>query len=198
MNYTSQDGQDKLVLEHLNEMRDGYFVDIGAHDGITFSNSYMLEQQFGWYGLLIEANPAVLHSLRNNRKSIIAHETLWSTSCEMEFKSVEGNTLSGLTEVLTHKKALTRPNKPYFVMTKTLDQVLDQYECPNHINYMSIDIEGAEYEVLSTFSFSRTFDIISVEHLRNKEEITNLLGRQGYMVLKTIMKDDETIFVRKT
>jgi FkbM family methyltransferase len=198
MNYTSQDGQDKTVLEHLNEMRDGYFVDIGAHDGITFSNTYVLEHQFGWSGLLIEANPAILHSLRNNRKSIIAHETLWSTSCEMEFKSIEGDTLSGLTEVLTHKKALTRPNKPYFVMTKTLDQVLDQYECPNHINYMSIDIEGAEYEVLSTFSFSRTFDIISVEHLRNKEEITNLLGRQGYMVLKTIMKDDETIFVRKT
>ncbi len=59
-------------------------------------------------------------------------------------------------------------------------------------------LTDAEYEVLSTFSFSRTFDIISVEHLRNKEEITNLLGRQGYMVLKTIMKDDETIFVRKT
>jgi hypothetical protein len=83
-------------------------------------------------------------------------------------------------------------------MTKTLDQVLDEYECPRHINYMSIDIEGAEYEVLSAFSFSRTFDIISVEHLRNKEEIINLLDRHSYMILKTIMKDDETVFVRKT
>jgi len=197
MTYTSQDGQDKFVLEHLNEMRNGYFVDIGAHDGITFSNTHVLEKNFGWKGLLIEANPAIIDSLRHERKSIIAHETLWSTSCEMEFKSIEGGTLSGLSNTLTHKKALTRPNKPYFVMTKTLDQVLDQYECPNHINYMSIDIEGAEYDVLSTFSFSRTFDVISIEHLKNKEEIITLLNNKGYKLVKTIMEDNESIFVRK-
>jgi FkbM family methyltransferase len=198
MNYTSQDGQDRFVLEHLNQMHNGYFVDIGAHDGITFSNTYVLEQNFDWTGLLIEANPVIIDSLRHARKSPIAHETLWSISCEMEFKSIDGGTLSGLSNTLTHKKALTRPSKPYFVMTKTLDQVLDQYDCPNHINYMSIDIEGAEYEMLSTFSFSRTFDVISVEHLRDKEEIINILNKNGYMIVKTILKDNESIFVRKT
>jgi hypothetical protein len=62
---------------------------------------------------------------------------------------------------------------------------------------MSIDIEGAEYDVLSTFSFSRTFDVISVEHLKNKEEIITLLNNKGYMLVKTIMEDNESIFVRK-
>jgi len=197
MSYESQDGQDKFVLEHLGQMRGGYFVDIGAHDGQNLSNTYVLEEQFGWTGLLIDADPKIIDMLRQTRKSTVVHETLWSTSCEMEFKSIEGGTLSGLAATLTHSKALKRDSKSYFVTTKTLDKVLDQYGCPAHINYMSIDIEGAEYEVLSTYSFSRTFDVISVEHLRHKDKIVEILDKNGYQEAKTILEGNETIFIRR-
>jgi len=58
------------VLETIGQLYGGYFVDIGAHDGITNSNSYIFEKYFGWSGICVEPNPNLrsYQTLINNRK----------------------------------------------------------------------------------------------------------------------------------
>ena len=64
----SQAGQDLWVLETLKNKKNGFFLDIGAYDGLKYSNSYLLEKNFNWNGLMVEAHPCNYNSLKNNRK----------------------------------------------------------------------------------------------------------------------------------
>lgn len=193
----SQDGQDEFVIKHLNKMRNGYFLDIGASDGVLYSNTYRLETEYEWTGLLVECDPPTVDMLRKNRKSIIDTRPVWSkTGEEVKFKSVELGKLSGIESNLSHPKALKRSGKTLHLTTVSLDDLLQQHECPLHINYFSLDVEGSEYDILSAYSFKHTFDVITVEHLKNKDEITSLLRDKGYTAAQMIMKDQETIFVR--
>ena len=69
----SQIGQDLWVQETLKNKKNGYFLDIGAHDGIYLSNTYLLEKNYNWNGLCIEGNPLIVDSLKHffvNRKEI--------------------------------------------------------------------------------------------------------------------------------
>lgn len=67
--YQSQCGQDKWIVENLMpDSRQGFFVDIGAHDGISFSNTYFLESVMNWDGIAIEPIPEIFERLKKNRK----------------------------------------------------------------------------------------------------------------------------------
>jgi FkbM family methyltransferase len=194
----SQEGQVDFVIKHLNGMRNGYFVDIGAYDGLEFSNTYTLEKDYGWTGLLVECDPAVSRALKHNRTSIVETRAVWKESnVDVEFKSIEGGKLSGISEKLAHKKAVSRSGKIYSLQTISLNDLFIHHQCPKHINYMSVDIEGAEYDVLSAFDFSHTFDVVSIEHIRDREKIIDLMTSKGYKAAKTILDGNETIFVRE-
>lgn len=106
--------------------------------------------------------------------------------------------LSGIQETLHYQKAINLPGTIYQVKTISLNDLLDKYNCPEHIDYMSMDIEGSEYNVLSTYDFSRTFGILSIEHRNDKELIYELMNKHGYEPrLDYWCTDLETIFVRK-
>jgi len=64
----------------FNEKRNGYFLDIGAHDGIHISNTYLLERRYGWSGICIEANRDTFLKLQKNRKATCVNACL--DSCE--------------------------------------------------------------------------------------------------------------------
>lgn len=66
----SQAGQDLFVAAVLNNRRDGIFIDVGCSHPIEWSNTYALEQELGWRGLLLDADQASIHLCRANRKSI--------------------------------------------------------------------------------------------------------------------------------
>jgi len=68
--YYSQSNQDKWVAEFLEFKKNGYFIEVGAYDGIQTSNTYFFEKNFNWSGICIEANPSVFNSLIKNRKSV--------------------------------------------------------------------------------------------------------------------------------
>ena len=63
----SQLGQDLTVLKFYNDKRDGYFIELGASDGITLSNTYLLEKEFGWKGICAEPVPVKYEALCKNR-----------------------------------------------------------------------------------------------------------------------------------
>lgn len=82
----SQAGQDAwLVQEAFNGQRGGYFVDVGAYDGVTLSNTYLLEKRYGWRGVCVEANPIVFRSLQRYRQATCVHACLDSHEREVEF-----------------------------------------------------------------------------------------------------------------
>jgi len=145
MNFYSQAKQDEWICYVLNYKRNGYFVDLGAYDGIQTSNTYVLEKEFGWSGICVEANPNVYSSLIKNRSC----ETVFAAVSDYDGKIQFGH------DKIDHLG-------PHIVPCLKLDTLLlGQKE----IDYLSIDIEGTEFTVLNDFNF-KNWDIklITVEH----------------------------------
>lgn len=120
--HMSQAGQDLWVFgEAFNEGRNGYFIDIGAHDGIFLSNTYILECRYDWNGICVEANPDSFAQLRKNRRAICVNACLDSGEYFVDFakRGVMGGIISPNTD--------NRYQKSYDVIqikTKTLDSLL--------------------------------------------------------------------------
>jgi FkbM family methyltransferase len=190
----SQDAQDLKVLLHYKLKKDGYFLEIGASDGIKFSNTYLLEQNYNWNGICVEPIKDDYNKLINNRCCFCCNLAVYSESNkELEFNIYEYNLLSGI-----DKHINTYSNQPIkekvIVKTITLTDLLDAYSAPYFIEYMSLDTEGSEYEILRVFDFNKyKFGLIHVEH--NYEEpkrqlIKDLLLKNGYTYKGEHKQDD--------
>lgn len=183
----SQLGADLWVLHELNELRDGYFVEFGAGDGRHLSNSWLLEAHYGWTGILAEPNATTHESLRANRPNCtIDPRAVYRESGTTQTLVVSDiKELSALTEFAEHDRHADarRGGEEIEVETVTLNQLLEDHEAPERINFMSIDTEGGELEILEGFDFSRhTVDLITVEHnfMPARDAIHELLVDRGY------------------
>lgn len=178
--------QDLFVLSECDLKRNGFFVEFGATDGIELSNSYLLEKEFGWDGILAEPARYWHQKLNDNRNCHIDTNCVWKdTNFTLKFNEVSEpvlSTISSYSSADFHKK--TRENgKAYDVKTISLIDLLDKYNAPKRIDYLSIDTEGSEYEILSNFDFNRyQFQIITCEHNFTpvREKIFSLLTEMGY------------------
>lgn len=184
----SQLGQDLWVLEKTNYKKDGFFVEFGATDGVLLSNTYLLEKQFGWQGICAEPNPKFFNALKNNRRCRVSDACIAKIGGEtVEFILAEeyGSLVSYADKDMhsSKRQAYLNKNSTITLTTTTLDQLLDQHNAPKVIDYLSIDTEGNEYEILESFDFKK-WDImcISVEHnfTENRNKIFNLLTKHGY------------------
>jgi len=184
----SQLGADLWVLYELGEMRDGYFVEFGAADGHFLSNSWLLEAHYGWNGILAEPNATVIDQLRANRPNcaVDSRAVYHESGTTQTLVVADIGVLSALTEFAEddqHAEA-RRGGQEIEVTTVTLDQLLDEHNAPDHINYMSIDTEGGEAAILEGFDFDkRTVDLISVEHNNvsaERDAMYELLTSRGY------------------
>ena len=182
----SQLRQDLFVLSHLNFKTKGYFVEFGATNGYDLSNTYLMEKEFGWSGILAEPASVWHTDLRANRKCNIETKCLWKDSNSiLSFNEVavsELSTISSYSDSDSHKQ-VRKKGKSYKVNTISLNDLLKKYNAPKHIDYLSIDTEGSEYEILSNFDFSQnTFEVITCEHnyTPSRERLHLLLTKQGY------------------
>jgi FkbM family methyltransferase len=178
---SSQLRQDLFVLSHHRLKRDGYFVEFGATDGKGLSNTYLLEKEFGWNGILVEPARSFHDSLRRNRKSEIDTRAVWSeTGLTVLFAENPQPYLSAIEEPT---KRASRSRHPYEVETVSLPDLLKHYRAPTHIDYLSIDVEGSELNILKSCDFQKyRFGVITVEHSYRKDrsEIFKLLTSNGY------------------
>jgi FkbM family methyltransferase len=180
--------QDVLVL-FLSEFRRGlYFVEFGAADGINASNTFLLENSFGWVGILAEPAKIWSKSLKQNRPNAkISFDCVWSDSnSEVVFNETPDapvfSTVHEYRNSDLHHNA-RKQSKRYKVKTISLNDLLDKFGAPNHINYLSIDTEGTEFKVLNSLDYEKySFDIITCEHNYSpqREDIYNLLTAKGY------------------
>lgn len=177
--------QTTFVLDRLKDKKNGFYVDFGAFDGIHFSNTMKLEKEYDWKGILVEADPQAHDMLRKNRpNSFIDTRAVWKTSGEkLEFVSIAGGKLSGVKKVMEfgHPKTFTRKRTTYEVETVSLTDLMNTYDAPNHIDFLSIDVEGSELSILEGHDFSRTVSIWCIEHWLDYEAIKTIMADNGYI-----------------
>ncbi len=179
--------QDIFVLSHLNFKNNGYFVEFGATNGISLSNTFLLETQFGWSGILAEPAKCWHIDLENNRNCNIESKCVWidshSTLTFNEVSNAELSTIKLFSDNDHHSKS-RETGKCYEVNTISLNDLLEKYKAPKHIDYLSIDTEGSEYQILENLNFSKySFRVITCEHnfTPMREKIFNLLTKNGYV-----------------
>jgi FkbM family methyltransferase len=183
----SQSKQDLLALFCLGESPK-YFVEFGACDGVYLSNTFMLEKYYKWDGLLVEPSEHYFKVLSQVRSSKVDNSCISDTSgLLIEFLDIDNlHGLSGIDRYAhddNHSDLRKLFGNRYLVETLSLNDLLDKHNCPNHIDYISIDTEGSEYIILNSYDFSRTFDLITVEHNNTYQEglINDLLSGKGYV-----------------
>lgn len=188
----SQLGADTWVLSLFNAP--GYFVDVGCADGEKINNTYLLEQN-GWKGICIDAFPK---NFANRPNSIVEKAVLYSEKdVEVDFIVPNEPELSGIPQHLSHcfrDRVINNAQQQYKFKTALLTDILDKHGAPSFINYLSLDIEGAEYEVLRTFNFDKyKFGTLSIEHNYDeprRTQIRDLMTEKGYSLCKDVAFDD--------
>jgi len=194
MNYFSQYKQDFIIDKIIQQKRGGTFVDIGAHNGIIFSNTYFLEKERNWSGVCIEPIPELFNELKQNRKCKIISGCVSNKKGVMKFLRITGkhNMLSGLKESMDaeHLKRITKDTKAHGgeiieidIKCYILNDILAENKLYN-IDYCSIDTEGAELDILKSIDFDQFYiKIFSIENSEISMEIRNLMKSKGYKLL---------------
>lgn len=199
------------------EFHDGecFYVDIGAYDGLSSSNTAHFDINLGWNGICIEPHPDVFPILETNRKnSININACVSSINGEVDFLSVKSpenspsnwkpEMLSGICDEFSiqGKNRITNDLSTHGgsteiikVKSKLLDDILKE-NLVTKVDYLSIDTEGSEFNILSSINFNE-FDIrvISAENNYGSTKVKNLLENNGYMFLTKCCSDE--IYVKK-
>ena len=196
--YFSQEGQDIYVDNDVFKGKNGLtFVDVGAHDGKTLNNTLFFEQTRKWTGINIEPIPSVFATLTRNRPGCVningACSDFDGTS---KFILVEGYSemLSGLKDdyderhyqrLIRETNSLGGSVREQDVATYKLSTILEKNKC-DRVNYLSIDVEGAELSVVKGIDFTKVFiDLIGFENNYDDkgQEVVNYLSRHGYKII---------------
>lgn len=170
--------QDRWVWHQLSRlkpnMNDGYFVDIGCNDGVTINNTLVFEQM-GWQGICVDADTRAYEKAVRSRVSPVEFAAVWTVSNEpLFFQQHEESLLSGLGT--TGRE----------VQSVSLNDLLAKYHAPKKIDYISLDVEGAECDILDGFD-DTAYDITAwtVEHNGDGERIGYLVNwfmQRNYLV----------------
>lgn len=200
----SQLGQDLLGLSVSGLDKPGYFVEFGAADGVALSNSHILEKQFGWNGILCEPSTGWHEALKENRSSVIDTRCVYSVSGDkISFSENYLGELSAITSYADPNSngILKRTTSSYEVETISLLDLLNGHNAPKFIEFLSVDTEGSEFEILKNFDFQRyRFGAICVEHnfADTREKINGLLTSNGYVQVHKDLSDFDDWYVQET
>ena len=188
--------QDILALAVHQWCRDGYFVEFGALNGIKASNTWLLERDYGWHGIVAEPARVFHDELKTNRRCLIdTRAVAASTGLELRFKETDTQLgLSGLMDYFKPgechtRRRLTSAGREYTVTTVSLNDLLAQHQAPEHIHYISMDTEGSELSILETFDFSKyQVGLWTIEHNyfdADRSAIYDIMTNNGYQRILT-------------
>ncbi len=200
---TSQINQDLFVLNQLNMKKKGYFVEIGAANGVYLSNTFILENIFNWDGLLVEPAITWHKDLKEMRKCNIDFRCVLDESGRYvtftEANDSEFSTIEMFKSNDLHKNKRKNNISNYEVETVSLEQLLIDHNSPKNIDYLSIDTEGSEYAILKNFDFSK-FNIgcITIEHnnTENKKLIDETILRNGFKKVFEELSQFESWYIK--
>lgn len=186
--------QDLFVYWILDGKTDGKFLEFGATDGLSLSNSHMLENEFNWTGVLAEPSPQWHDKLKENRPdTTLLFDCIWTeTGQELDFFVSDVGVLSTLSEFRESDResmpgntdARNSSGSVVKVKTISLDDVFVEHFDSSPIDYMSVDTEGSEFEILNNFNFEKYGPtVLTVEHnfTELERQIDRLLFSKGYV-----------------
>lgn len=203
----SQNGQDRYVAETVfNGKRDGFFVEAGAGDGLWISNTLLLERRYGWSGILVEPTSAFAQLQQNRphcrlensclagvRKSVTLVEIFDTGQAAISPDAGANLLLSKTVDVAPETLAQMdsvwgKAQRQYEVQAKPLAEVLKAHGAPHTIDYLSLDVEGYEYEILGNFPFADyRFGCLGIE--RPPRALLEHLGTNGYAAVARMGHD---------
>lgn len=185
----SQLAQDFFVLDQLNFKRKGFFVEFGACDGIYLSNTYLLEKKFSWSGILCEPAKKFHKKIKKNRSCFIENKCVTVNNKIIKFVETNNTELSFVENIAQGENVYIK-NKVYEVETISINELLKKYDCPSKFEYLSIDTEGNEYNIIKDLDFNKfNPKIITIEHnykTSERNKIYNFLIKKKY---KRIFRD---------
>jgi hypothetical protein len=194
----SQYRQDEIISGLMYGKRNGYFVDLAANDAVRISNTYALETHFDWDGICLEPNSAYWSGLSYRKCHVVAAVVGSDSMDEVVFKfpRAKGPT-GGIVGQKFDNKESSNEMEFYRRFTTPLLDILKKFNAPRIIDYMSLDVEGAEDLVMSAFPFAEyRFNLLTVE--RPSTTLSNILMTNGYSLLKTLKKGKETLWVHRS
>lgn len=158
-----------------------FFCEFGAMDGVLYSNTIMLEKELGWKGILAEPIPFLFNNISKNRNCYAFHGCVTSTGNQkiklnVDVSNPEYSSILGIKAV--------KNNDVIEADTITLEQLLEKFQAPREIAFLSIDTEGTEYPVIEKFPFHKySFKAMAIEHNYNRTNeglLDSLLLKNGY------------------
>jgi FkbM family methyltransferase len=193
-NFYSQGYEDRNVLErYFYNRTGGTFIEMGALDGLRYSNSFFFETELGWSGLLIEGNPKNYEYLEKNRpNALVANAMVCSSKGELHYVEHADTAINGIWEFMSAQfrerfyadMTPDRLNKTLKVPCLPLRSILDEFHV-FHVDFFSLDVEGAEPSVLETVDFSKfSASVLVVENLQGDDtngQVRKILFAQGYV-----------------
>jgi FkbM family methyltransferase len=193
---------ERKIHEVFNFKPNGFFVDIGAHDGVSLSNTKFLEEM-GWDGICIEPHPNVFKKLIENRKCKSINCAIWNEDTTVNFLSLSGYTemLSGIYEsydprhyqrILNELSVHGGNSEMIQINANKFESIVDNKE----IDFLSIDTEGSELQILSQIDFDK-FNIkaICVENNFFEEKFDDFFKSRGYELYTKVFID--YIYIKK-
>ena len=152
-------------------------MDLAANDAVGLSNTLTLEQMFGWKGLCIEPNPSYMKGYLH-RKCQLVQAVVGPVEDEAVSFKFDNGALGGIVgEGFDNREAGNAP-----MYTVSVGKILHDFNAPSLIDYMSLDIEGAEAWAFQTFPWDTyTFLTLTVE--RPKPALVEMLKQNGYIYL---------------
>jgi FkbM family methyltransferase len=178
----SQCGEDAFLNTTIfKNKKNGVYIELGALDGVLYSNTKFFEDSLQWKGILIEPHPEKYKLLQRNRPNNFLFNKLVSCHTDpLEFRyfvdfhaAVSGveNTMppSHFDYFFDNKTNRFLPQKKMFIKPVTLTEIVKETQI-THVDLLSLDVEGHEYEVLTSWDFSIPIDIILIETLGAQPE----------------------------
>lgn len=191
------------IVNLFGHVKEGFFIDVGAYDGVTCSNSCVLEEGYNWKGICIEPNPISFTQLKKYRNCTLLNLGVSQQEKKLDFWSITGyaSQLSGFVNYFSkeHKDRIHSDVKKHggdidirLIQSKKLQSILDEQNITK-IDYLSVDCECADLEVLSSIDFDKTdISVISHEYqddVIQREELDKFLVSKGYKFLDRVCND---------
>tara|TARA_Y100000310_G_scaffold265659_1_gene276831 strand:- start:1466 stop:2176 length:711 start_codon:yes stop_codon:yes gene_type:complete len=198
--FFSQFGQDKFLDEEVFKgKREGFFVEVGAHDGMYLSNTCFFEKSREWKGVCVEPSSAATDAV-NKRETVLSSVCVGDEEYSNEIVKFRqsspmeiSKTMFGEDEKYQHVEGKFYDK---FKLCRTLDSILDEYAPTTQpVDYLSIDTEGCEYMVVKDFPFDKwkisavtvanNFYVGTPEKIENRNKIKKLFIKNNFMLYKT-------------
>lgn len=195
MQFYSQQHEDQFLLKHFFPKKtNGFFIELGALDGVLYSNTKFFEDERGWNGILIEAAPNLFEQLKQNRPNCELHHcAVCETNGEVEF--IGTNAVAGMVHTydknqMKHwqeKQLLPSSDEMFKVPSRRFDSIV-KHNRIKKVDFMVVDVEGGEIEVLNSFDWKIDVSVLIYEasssgskiNRQNTKACMNLAKNLGY------------------